>query len=278
MDGGINILINHINAHENNLLSISRIPANSGHSLHKGTPREAFIRIFLQNHLSELIGFGTGEIIDCNSLPQQPRNQIDIVLYKKNYPKIDFGGNVNGFFSESVVATIEVKSTLTEQDLINAFNSIRNTKRLQRNIVTSFQTGYQPPGIFSCIVAYDGPANLSTIHGWISRYIQSNSIQMPSMTPNQNSRLNVESPLADLIVVLGKGFVQFDNSPISYVTDIIRTQHPNSKWTVADSTNGNLLILFSHLTVALSGVSANWMDVAPYLRSAQIPNRLSFSP
>jgi len=34
----------HMDARENALVAISRISANSGHSLHKGTPREAFIR------------------------------------------------------------------------------------------------------------------------------------------------------------------------------------------------------------------------------------------
>jgi hypothetical protein len=34
----------------------------------------------------------------------------------------------------------------------------------------------------------------------------------------------------------------------------------------------NLLLLFSQLTVALSGVSANWMNIYPYLNSVQIPN------
>lgn len=275
--GGIIILAEHINANENNLLTISRIPANSGHSLHKGTPREAFIKEFLQNHLSELIGFGTGEIIDCNSQPGQQRNQVDIVLYKKNYPKLDFGGGISGFFAESVVSTIEVKSVLTEGELTAAFDSIRNTKSLQRNIVTSFFTGYQPPGIFSCVVAYDGPANMTTVHRWIDRYVQRNNITMPNMTPDLKSRIAVSSPLADLIVVLGKGFVQFDNSPITFVSDAHRAQDPRNKWLVSGGPDGNLLILFSHLTVALSGISAGWMNVMPYLANVQ-GNQLAFLP
>lgn len=273
--GGIIILAAHINANENNLLAISRIPANSGHSLHKGTPREAFIKEFLQNHLSELMGFGTGEIIDCNSQPGQQRNQVDIVLYKKNYPKLDFGGGINGFFAESVVATIEVKSVLTEQELATAFDSIRNTKSLQRNIVTSFYSGYQPPGIFSCVVAYDGPANMTTVYQWINRYVQRNNITMPNMAPDLKSRLTVPSPLADLIVVLGKGFVQFDNSPITFMSDTDRAKAPMHKWLVSQGSDGNLLILFNHLTVVLSGISASWMNVMPYLANVQ-RNNLAF--
>ncbi|MBB6246225.1 DUF6602 domain-containing protein [Rhodanobacter sp. A1T4] len=68
-----------MDAKENALIAISRIPANSGHSLHKGTPREAFIREFLQSHLPENVAIGTGEIIDASSQPRAQRNQFDIV-------------------------------------------------------------------------------------------------------------------------------------------------------------------------------------------------------
>lgn len=266
------MLQRHINDVETLLLQTSQIPANAGHTLHRGTPREAFIRQFLESHLTELIGFGTGEIIDSNSQPRQQRNQIDIVLYKKNYPKLDFGGGISGFLAESVATTIEVKSLLTQQELNNAFDSIRNTKALKRNIQTSFMTGYQAPGILSVIVAYDGPANMSTIQGWITQYVAHNNIQYPAMPPTSNDRVRVQSPLSDLIIVLGKGFIQFDNSPISFITDASRQQNPNAKWLVSDQSNGNLLMLFSQMTVALSGVSASWLNINPYLSGFVLAN------
>ena len=109
-----------MDAAENHLLSISKVPANSGHSLHKGTPREAFIREYLEGHLSSNVAIGTGEIIDANSLSGQARNQYDIVIYKRSYPKLDFGGGITGFLIESVIATIEVKSVLTQAEFGNA--------------------------------------------------------------------------------------------------------------------------------------------------------------
>lgn len=266
------MLEQHINAKENLLLHTSRIPANSSHSLHKGTPREAFIKEFLQSHLTELVGFGTGEIIDCNSQPGQQRNQIDIVLYKKNYPKLDFGGNISGFLAEAVTATIEVKSVLTQEELKKSFNSIRNTKSLQRNIQTSFTTGYQAPGILSFIVAYDGPAKMSTVKGWIDQYMGENLVTYPIMPPTLEERLSVQSPVVDLIVILGKGFIQFDNTLVSFVSDTDRQSNPSCKWLLSDNHDGNLLMLFSQLTIALSGVSASWLDIDPYLKSYGTPN------
>jgi hypothetical protein len=113
------MLKSHMDAVENSLVHISQIPANAGHSLHKGTPREAFIKEFLEGHLSSNVAIGTGEIIDSNSPPRAQRNQYDIVIYKTNYPKLDFGGGISGFLIESVVATIEVKSLLDQLALIN---------------------------------------------------------------------------------------------------------------------------------------------------------------
>jgi len=48
----------HVDTFEELLLATSKIPANSGHPLHKGTPREAFIQEFLQGHLSERVAVG----------------------------------------------------------------------------------------------------------------------------------------------------------------------------------------------------------------------------
>ncbi len=76
----------HMDSVEDHLLAVSRVPANSGHSLHKATPREAFIREYLENHLSQNLAIGTGEIVDATSQPGEARNQIDIVLYRRNYP------------------------------------------------------------------------------------------------------------------------------------------------------------------------------------------------
>ena len=49
------MLKSHMDAIEKQLIVTSKIPANSKHSLHKGTPREAFIKQFLQNNLPKSV-------------------------------------------------------------------------------------------------------------------------------------------------------------------------------------------------------------------------------
>lgn len=152
------MLKSHMDAQEDTLFAKSKIPASSGHGQHKGTPREIFIREYLQSHLPENVAIGTGEIIDANSQPGEQRSQFDIVIYRRNYPKLDFGGEISGFLIESVVATIEVKSTLTRPGMEQAIRAARSAKQLMPNNTMVMSAGYVPPKVLNYVVAYDGPA------------------------------------------------------------------------------------------------------------------------
>ncbi len=164
----MSLLKSHIDAVERSLLATSQIPANSGHPLHKGTPRETFISGFLRDHLSERVAVGTGEIIDAESQPKGRRNQIDIVIHRRDYPRLHFGGGINAFLAESVVATIEVKSKLDKSDIEQSVKAARAIKGLSQSLITSFEYGYVPPAILNYVVAYDGPADISTVHKWVN--------------------------------------------------------------------------------------------------------------
>lgn len=184
------MLKTHMNATENHLVSISQIPANAGHTLHRGTPREAFIKEFLSGHLSSNVAIGSGEIIDSNSQPRVQRNQYDIVIYKNNYPKLDFGGGVNGFLIESVIATIEVKSLLDQSAIDQSVKAAHNAKVLNPSINKSFSTGWVPPKIINYVVAYDGPAQMNTVYNWILNSHQTNRIPLPSW--NQQTKYQTQ--------------------------------------------------------------------------------------
>jgi hypothetical protein len=199
------MLAEHLAAVENSLLSISRIPANAGHTLHRGTPREAFIREFLTGHLSARAAVGTSEIIDANSEPREQRNQVDIVVYKDDYPKIDLAGGINAFLAESVIATIEVKSLLTEDNLAKAVASAVTVKALQRNLAISTQTG----GILSYVVAYDGPAQMETVFNWLLEVEKEKGLNERPLPPTANECNGVLSESLEGIFVLGKGSVSF---------------------------------------------------------------------
>lgn len=261
-----------MDAVENQLLAISQIPQNSGHPLHKGTPREAFIKEFLEGHLPSTLAIGTGEIIDANSQPGQPRNQYDIVVYKKSFPKLDFGGGISGFLIESVIATIEVKSKLGKTEFTDAAKAAYAAKSYVPNIVTSFSSGYIPPKILNYIVAYDGPANMSTVHGWISPVYSASGIPFTPLPTNDAQRTKTPADAIDAVFVLGKGFIYYDNIPIGFSNTPQRQANPSLKWIYSDTTGGNLLMLFMLIQTSTANMQGRWLNAGPYLTSFALPN------
>lgn len=267
----------HLDAVEQRLLASSRVPANAGHTLHRGTPREVFIREFLTGHLSARLSVGTGEVIDAHSAARQPRNQYDIVIYKADYPRIDLGGGISAFLAESVVATIEVKSLLTEADLDTAVQNASNAKRLTRNLITSFTTGYVPPGILSYVIAYDGPANATTVENWLVQSEAARGLNQQPLPPTLAQRLTVLSESLEGVFCLGKHSVIFDNSPMSSVDDATRANNPQSKRLIVQGRDGNLLLFFLLLTQAGANVTGQWPNLASYVQRVTFPNSV-FGP
>jgi hypothetical protein len=100
----------------------------------KGSVLEILISQLFRPLLPSDIGVGTGQIIDSFSDNMSP--QIDIVIYNKSIlPPVLADGNLGLFPIESVLYTIEVKTTLTPSGLATANNSakyiVKNFKYLQ---------------------------------------------------------------------------------------------------------------------------------------------------
>ncbi len=259
------MLKSHMDAVENHLLHISKIPANAGHTLHRGTPREAFIKEFLENHLSANVAIGTGEIIEATSKPRDQRNQYDIVIYKRNYPKLDFGSGISGFLIESVIATIEVKSLLDQAAIKQSVNAAFNAKKLIPNINSSFSTGWIPPKVLSFVVAYEGPAQMPTVHNWILNTHRELGIPLPSWT--SSNRESTPGTALDGVIVLNKGFVKLDNTPLT----LNQAQNPVTH-IICNSPSGNLLLLFLVLQEACNNIQGAWLNPVPYVQNAQYNN------
>lgn len=258
------MLTSHMAAIEEHLLAISGIPANTGHPLHKGTPREAFIRTFLEGHLNSTVQIGSGEIIDSSSKPGGLRNQFDIVVFKRNYPKLDFGGGISGLLVESVVATIEIKSTLDKAGVLQAVRAAAAAKRLEKNEFRSFQAGYVPPSVLSFVVAYDGPANVDTAHRWLKEAYAEEGISEPVL-PEGAERVMVAGPALEGIFILGKGYMTFDNAPHGVIHDQQRKAFPAGRWALVQAERGSILALFLHLTAATGNLDGAWLNPLPYL-------------
>jgi hypothetical protein len=266
------MLKSHMDSIEQALIEISKIPANSGHSLHKGTPREAFIKKFLLNHLPSNVAIGSGEIIDAHSKPGGKRNQYDIVIYKRSFPKLDFGGEISGFLIESVIATIEVKSLLTKEEFKKSVNAAYNAKSLTSNIIYGFHVGHIPPKVLNYIVAYKGPANLKTVYGWIDPIYTSHGIKQTSLPLDDKKRINTAADAIDAVFILNKGFMYYDNSPIGFANLNYRKMSPNAKWIYSDTKLGSLFLFFLMIQRATDNIEGRWLNANPYLSSFKINN------
>lgn len=266
------MLKSHMDSVEKQLLATSQIPANSGHSLHKGTPRETFIKKYLEGHLPSNVAIGTGEIIDSNSRPGQSRNQYDIVVYKRSYPKLEFGGGISAFLIESVIATIEVKSKLTQADFGKAASAALNAKSLTPNTISSFTSGYIPPSVLNYVVAYDGPASMATVHGWIGPEYGKLGMRNSPLPTDEQTRLATRAEALDAVFVLGKGFLYLDNVPAGFANNQYRQANPGGKWAYSDTVDGNLLLLFTMLQGATANIEGKWLDSIPYLSTFSLTN------
>ncbi|MBD3276312.1 MAG: hypothetical protein GF372_13430 [Candidatus Marinimicrobia bacterium] len=100
----------------------------SNHSSMKGDSREFFIREILSRFLPDSTKTGTGQIID---LKKNLSRQVDIVIAKNDYPVLTSLSQSDTYFSNSVIATIEIKSQINRESLFGALANSKSVKMLQ---------------------------------------------------------------------------------------------------------------------------------------------------
>jgi hypothetical protein len=170
------MILAHLSAIEKILLAQSRIASNAGHPNLRGGPREWFIKEFLVEHLPSIYEIGQGEIINSDSIPNPSpdkyRPQTDIVIYRRDMPKITFSPNNTAFLIEGVVATVESKSTLTKTELKKACEASRTHKSLISEV--SLGAGvyigngiWTPSHIATYVVAF-ASNSIPTVANWLS--------------------------------------------------------------------------------------------------------------
>mgnify|MGYP007112205733 CR=1 FL=1 len=260
------------------MLALSGVAHNAGHTLNRGGPREVFVAQFLKDNLAETVGFGTGEIVSADCQPRDSRNQIDLVIYDRRFPKIKLGGEVSAFLAESVVAAIEVKSLLTREALQTAMSSAKTIKGLPRIKKEIPIGGWIPPAILNYVVAFDGPASMDTVYGWVGEIGDELKLSYPTpFGSSMKEREQHASPAIDGIFVLGRGYVLLDNANFMASMDPNRAQHPNHRWIVNSQDRGAALTLFFLLAGAIGNSKFTIVDIDHYL-SRHLVEGVRFGP
>ena len=106
----MNYLQGHFERIEKRLTAEGELARSFDHSLHKGHIREAFVREFLGETISELWGVGTGEVLGSTEASSRQR-QIDVVIHNRRYPKISLSAGTDLFFLETISSFVEIKSS-----------------------------------------------------------------------------------------------------------------------------------------------------------------------
>lgn len=250
---------------------MGEVPGNAGHNLHIGTPREWLLRNFLSQHLPSTFEIGTGEIISAASMPDESRNQFDLVIHRREHLRLDYGGGISAFLIEAVSATVEVKSTLSYEEFRKASLAAHKIKSMPKSLVAGVAFGQPLPSPVSYIVAYDGPANFNTVYEWVARLKKEEGFAFPILPPAVGDRVHVPCPGIDAIFVLGKGFLYFDNGPLGWLPPEERAKNPDISWLWTTQPSNNLLFFFLMLNAMISGFKHEQINPVEYMKGAGLP-------
>jgi hypothetical protein len=101
------------------------------HEIAADSTRAAFIRGVLEPFLPSSYAIGSGRIIDSAG---QSSDLIDIVIYRRDFPRLNLPGSSDVFLYESVLATIEVRTKLIRKTLFNALDTCASIAKLKPGI------------------------------------------------------------------------------------------------------------------------------------------------
>lgn len=263
----------HFEAVEESLLASAKRLTPVSNTTIVGSARELFIREFLKDHLGSSIGLGTGEIISAFRPQDQKDRQQDVVVYDNRFPRLSLSADLSSFLIESVFCTIEVKTTLDEKEYLKSARAGAELKHRWSKQTAAIRQ--QPPRRF--VVAFKGPAKMSTVIGWMSSAYASNVKQSPELPlsemyfegESELSRSQHVSSSLDGIFVLGAGCVLMDSFRFRFNggLDGAPTVKGGRSFSYAcvDTSRGTLTCLFLALMDMLGQVelAADYMPTVP---------------
>ncbi|MCP4486442.1 MAG: hypothetical protein GY820_03850 [Gammaproteobacteria bacterium] len=90
------------------------------HGFEGDAARTAFIRSVLDRFLPETYGVGTGQVVDSKG---NMSGKIDIIVYRRDFPRLDLPGSRDIYLYESVIATFEITAKLVKKTFYEALDS-----------------------------------------------------------------------------------------------------------------------------------------------------------
>ena len=240
------------------------------HGLNRGQIREAFVREFLAQNISDFWGIGTGEIIHKDALPEEPRHQIDVVVHNKKFPKLSLATGIDLFFIETVSSFIEIKSQLTKEKLRKAATVTKRIKSLadfprQRINPTGL---VETPRPYSFVFAYEGPKNIETVLKWLEDISQEDEYGVEALRDTEpGKRFFFNHHFVDGVFLLGRGYVTLDALPfesqVNYAIEKGLEVSPRAVWVW--SRDKELLMLWALINLVNAYLLWGEADLTSYI-------------
>ncbi|WP_247392409.1 hypothetical protein [Ralstonia pseudosolanacearum] len=110
---------------------------------------------------------------------------------------------------------------------------------------------------------------METVLNWIVEIEKAEGIVAARLPPGEE-RIRTPSQSVDGVFLLGRGFVTFDNFPIGFLDDSVRSSAPDTRWVAASATHGALLWLFQMLTQASMNINGTFLNMVPYMNKLRV--------
>lgn len=226
----------------------------------KGTIRENKLKEYLSKLFPTKYAIGNGVIVDANET--QSRQQDFIIYDNFNSPKLMETESVQVIPIESVYATIEVKSTLTVDELEKSIKNIESVKKLEKT------KPFSSPLIISSIIppicmifAYTSDTSLNNIVKKIDEF---------------NNSIDIKNRLS-IVCILDKGLIFGINRHGFKEIEIVPTDN-TILVTHEDKLENNLYLFYLLMMTAINNIvmpPVNLMGYAEKIKKADYSGTVS---
>lgn len=226
----------------------------------KGTIREDKLKEYLSKLFPTKYAIGNGVIVDANET--QSRQQDFIIYDNFNSPKLMETESVQVIPIESVYATIEVKSTLTVDELEKSIKNIESVKKLEKT------KPFSSPLIISSIIppicmifAYSSDTSLNNIVKKIDEF---------------NNSIDIKNRLS-IVCILDKGLIFGINRHGFKEIEIVPTDN-TILVTHEDKLENNLYLFYLLMMTAINNIvmpPVNLMGYAEKIKKADYSGTVS---
>lgn len=219
---------------------------------------------FLEPMFGGALRVASGALVGPASLPSEPQPVFDALLCTWEAPRLALADGQPAWLADTVVASLSLAPVLDAPAVARAVKAAAAAKAR-----SSTQDG---PGLRCYLLAADGPSDMQRVHGWLKLAYREQGIEEPDMPPTGDARCGIASPALDGVFVLGRGFLNFDNVAVGFLTDESRELAFGLCWAVCRAERGALMSLWLQLQQAANATAGRQVDPRAWIAGFKVPD------